>query len=67
MKASELRGRDVEDLQNELRRLQEALFNLTFNWQSQENPDAGAKLKLRHDIARVKTVLREKELQPGSR
>jgi len=62
MKASELRARDAEDLQSELKKLKRELFGLRFGWQSQENPDISMKCKLRRDIARIKTVLREKEL-----
>ncbi|MBS3763145.1 MAG: 50S ribosomal protein L29, partial [Planctomycetes bacterium] len=39
MRASELRGMDREELQNELGRLQKELFDLRFQWQAEENPD----------------------------
>ncbi|MFP4027092.1 MAG: 50S ribosomal protein L29 [Candidatus Brocadiia bacterium] len=64
MRASELRGMDREELQNELGRLQKELFDLRFQWQAEENPDTSTKKKLRRDIARIKTVLRETEMQP---
>jgi len=65
MKASELRGRSPEDLRGELARLRRQLFELKFQWQSGDNPDSSQKAKLRRDIARVLTILRETE--PSSR
>jgi large subunit ribosomal protein L29 len=61
MKASELRERKPEDLRAELQKLRRELFNLDFQWQSEENPDTSRKMKLKRDIARILTVLREME------
>ena len=60
MKASELRQMSVEQLNAKLGELKEELFNLRFQLEVQqlENPH---KIKdVKHDIARVRTVLREK-------
>ena len=60
MKASELRQMNVEQLNAKLGELKEELFNLRFQLEVQqlENPH---KIKdVKHDIARVMTVLREK-------
>ena len=60
MKASELRQMSVEQLNAKLGELKEELFNLRFHLEVQqlENPH---KIKdVKHDIARVMTVLREK-------
>ena len=60
MKASELRQMSVEQLNAKLAELKEELFNLRFQLEVQqlENPH---KIKaVKHDIARVMTVLREK-------
>ncbi|MCD6415177.1 MAG: 50S ribosomal protein L29 [Planctomycetes bacterium] len=62
MKAVELRGMVREDLRRELKRLQQELFNINFQWQTEENPNSSEKKRLRKDIARYKTVLREMEL-----
>ncbi|MGD2175440.1 MAG: 50S ribosomal protein L29 [Candidatus Brocadiaceae bacterium] len=62
MRASELRGRDPQDLRRELRERQRELFDLGFQWQSEENPDTSRRQRLRRNIARYKTVLREMEL-----
>ncbi len=60
MKATELREMSVEQLNAKLAELKEELFNLRFQLEVQqlENPH---KIKdVKHDIARVMTVLREK-------
>ena len=60
MKAAELRNMTVEQLSAKLAELKEELFNLRFQLEVQqlENPH---KIKdVKHDIARVMTVLREK-------
>ena len=60
MKASELRQMSVEQLNAKLAELKAELFNLRFQLEVQqlENPH---KIKdVKHDIARVMTVLREK-------
>ena len=62
MKAIELRGRKPEDLRRELAQLRKQQCDLRFQWQSEENPDASQERKLRRDLARIKTVLREMEL-----
>ncbi len=63
MRAKELRGRDPEDLRRELGQLQRELFDLKFQWQAEESPDSSRRRRLRRDIARYKTVLREMALQ----
>ena len=60
MKASELREMSVEQLNAKLGELKVELFNLRFQLEVKqlENPH---KIKdVKHDIARVMTVLREK-------
>ena len=63
MKAKELRGREPEDLRREMEKLQKDLFELRFQWQAEENPDSNRSRRIRTDIARYKTILREMELQ----
>ena len=63
MKASEMRGRGAADLRRELEALQRQLFELKFRWQAEEHPDTNTPSRLKRDIARYKTVLREMELQ----
>lgn len=62
MKASELRELSLEELGHKLVDLTQELFNLRFQHATDqlENP-----MRLRHarrDIARIKTVLREKQI-----
>ena len=66
MKASELREKSVNELNNELKSLKEELFNLRFqNAINQlENP---MRIKaVKKDIARVQTILRAIEIQEHS-
>ncbi len=65
MKASEMRGREPSELRREVEALQSQLFELKFRWQAEENPDTNTPRRLKKDIARYKTVLREMELQAG--
>jgi large subunit ribosomal protein L29 len=63
MKPSELRDKSIAELNEELSELKEELFKLRFQHavNQLENP-----LKLqsvKRDIARVKTILRERELK----
>lgn len=62
MKISEIKYLSVAELNSKLKELNSELFNLRFSHatRSLANPMAIANVK--KDIARVKTVLREKEL-----
>ena len=62
MKAEELRKLSSEDLNKKLNELKEELFRLRFQLQINQldNPIKIAEVK--KNIARVKTVIREKEL-----
>ena len=62
MKTSELRGQDAKALGTQLADLERQLFDLKYQWQSEESPDTSRKAKIRRDIARIKTILREMEL-----
>ena len=62
MKANEIRSKSSEELQKELVALKEELFKLRFQHATNqlENPQQIASVK--RDIARVKTIIREQEL-----
>ena len=61
MKAAELRDMDVEALRAKTQEIDDQLFRLRIQ-KSMGQLEAAHKLKsLRRDVARVKTVLREKE------
>lgn len=62
MKAEEMRKQSTEELQNELTALKEQLFKLRFRHATKqlENP---VQLRLvKRDIARVNTILRQREM-----
>ena len=60
MKPSELRGKSGEELQKELEGLLRAQFGLRMQLATQQLSNTSQKRKLRKDIARVRTVMREK-------
>ena len=62
MKVAEVRDLDVDELRQRVKDLDDQLFRLRIQ-KSMGQVEAGHKLKsLRRDMARVKTVLREKEV-----
>ncbi|MBE6533223.1 MAG: 50S ribosomal protein L29 [Ruminococcaceae bacterium] len=60
MKASELREMSVEQLNSKLGELKEELFNLRFQLEIKQLENPHKIKEVKHDIARVMTVLREK-------
>ncbi|HVL35730.1 MAG TPA: 50S ribosomal protein L29 [Burkholderiales bacterium] len=60
MKAGELRDKSGEDLQKELEGLLRAQFGLRMQLATQQLSNTSQLKKVRRDIARVRTVLREK-------
>lgn len=62
MKASELRNQSTQELQNELKNLKEELFNLRFQHATGQLENPLRIQQVKRDYARVKTVLREREL-----
>ncbi len=57
---SELRGKSVEELKQELQSLLNAQFSLRMRKATQQLANTSQLKKTRHDIARVRTVLTEK-------
>ena len=62
MNATELRAIDVKEIEHKLDGAYQELFNLRFQWASGQLEDHTRMTVLRRDIARMKTVLREREL-----
>ena len=62
MTAVELRTRSDDELQQDLNDLKDELFGLKFQQILGQLEDTTVLKKTRQDIARIKTVLREKEL-----
>ena len=60
MKASELRNKSVEELNNELIELRRAQFSLRMQLATQQLNQLDQIGKVRRDIARVRSVLAEK-------
>ncbi|WP_227816679.1 50S ribosomal protein L29 [Nitrogeniibacter aestuarii] len=63
MKASELRAKSVEELNTELLELLKAQFSLRMQHATQQLNNTSQLGKVRRDIARVRTLLREKAVQ----
>ena len=62
MKPGEIRDMSVDDIDARISQLQEELFRLRFRAATQELENPMLLRTLRKDIARLKTVLREREL-----
>jgi len=63
MKAREFRELSPEELQHKQQELVEELFNLRFQLATGQIENVGLIAAVRRDIARVKTVQRERQLQ----
>ena len=63
MKASELRTKSIDELNKELLDLLKAQFNLRMQKATQQLSNFSQVGKVRRDIARVRTLLREKAAQ----
>ena len=62
MKASEIRALSREEIEDELETARENLFNLRFQWATNQIRDHNLLKAARRDIARLETILREHEL-----
>jgi large subunit ribosomal protein L29 len=60
--ATELRGLTDEELETRLREAKEELFNLRFQVATGQLDNNRRLQTVRHDIARIYTVMREREL-----
>jgi large subunit ribosomal protein L29 len=60
MKAADLRDLTLEELEAKLKEVGEELFNLTFQHSRQQLDNTSRLGQARKDLARVKTVLKEK-------
>ena len=60
MKASELRGKDAGELEQELQSLLRAQFSLRMQKATQQLSNTSQLKKVRRDIARVRTLLNQK-------
>lgn len=60
MKVADVRAKTVDELKDALVGLKKEQFNLRFQRATQQLDSTARVREVRHDIARVKTVLREK-------
>ena len=63
MKASELKTKGVDELKKELLELLKAQFGLRMQIATQQLSNTSQMSKVRRDIARVRTLIREKAVQ----
>ncbi|MBM4465289.1 MAG: 50S ribosomal protein L29 [Chloroflexi bacterium] len=62
MEAREIRAMATEEIQHRLDEAQEEFFNLRFQWSTRQLTDTNRLTQVKRDIARLKTILREREL-----
>ena len=63
MKVNEIRNLTTEEINKKIKEAKEELFNLRFQ-QATGNLEKPSRIRdLRHDVARLNTVLRERELK----
>jgi large subunit ribosomal protein L29 len=60
--AQEMRGKEADDLRREIAQIQKDIWNLRFRKGSEKAGDPSKIRVLRRDVARMLTVLREREL-----
>ncbi|MBX6352455.1 MAG: 50S ribosomal protein L29 [Thermoflavifilum sp.] len=65
MKASELRNLSTEEIENRINQLKDELFNLRFQLATGQLENPMRIRQVRKDIARCKTILRQRELGIG--
>jgi len=63
MKASELRSKNADELKSELTDLLKAQFGLRMQVATQQLTNTSQIKKVRRDIARVRTVMKEKSVK----
>jgi large subunit ribosomal protein L29 len=65
VKAKDLRELSVEELKEKERELSQEFFNLRFQKATGQLGNTAAIVKIKRDLARVKTVIRELDLTTG--
>ncbi len=65
MNATELRDLSVEEIQGRMADAREELFRLRFRSATQQLENPSLIKSLRRDVARMRTILRERELNNG--
>ncbi len=65
MRANEIRVKSNEELKSEIQNQKESLFNLKFRNRLAQVEDSSQIRKVRRNIARMQTIIRERALQNG--
>jgi len=65
MQVHEIRGMTTAEINRRLDDIYQELFNLRFQFATGQLKNANRLSEVRHDIARMKTTLRERELAEG--
>jgi large subunit ribosomal protein L29 len=65
MKTEEIRDLSAEEIETQIGQAREELFRLRFRSATQELENPALIKSLRRDIARMRTILRERELSNG--
>ena len=65
MRATEIRDLTLEEIETQIGQAKEELFRLRFRSATQELENPALVKSLRRDIARMRTILRERELSNG--
>ena len=67
MKASEIREMNPDELVDELERLERRLFDIRTQAVTEKLEDPTQLTKTRHDVARIKTIMRERAVADGDK
>lgn len=67
MKANEYRERSIDDLNNEVTALKEQLFRLRFQHATKQLENTSELRTVKRNLARVKTILHERESEVGNK
>jgi large subunit ribosomal protein L29 len=62
MKIKDVRSLEVKEIEHKLDESYKELFNLRFQWEAGQLVDNNRISAVRRDIARLKTILREREM-----
>ena len=66
MKATKWREMSEDELKDKGKELTEELFNLRFQLATGQLDNSSAIKKVRHEIARIATVMRQRDIEAGS-
>lgn len=66
MLAQKIRMLSTDEIKNRLDEAYQSLFRLRFDWTAGQLQDSNRLSAVKHDIARLKTILREREIAEAS-